>query len=191
MANSPEDQLQTMIANLPEKTGKSLAEWKAHLTSEGLSVNREIMAHLKGDHGVSHGYANLVSQLFRRGDEVTATAPGSGEALVAAQYAGPKADLQPIHDAIMKAVEGFGSDVELAPKKAYVSLRRSKQFGLVQPSTRTRVDVGLKFSDRAPEGRLEAAGSWNSMVTHRVRLGSVDEVDDELVEWLRAAYEEA
>lgn len=191
MPPSPEEQLRKMIANLPEKTGRSLEEWIAHLASEGLSVNREIMAHLKGDHGVSHGYANLVSQMARRGDQVTATAQGTDDELVDAQYAGPKAELRPIHDAIMTAVRGFGADVELAPKKAYVSLRRSKQFGLVQASTRTRVDVGLKFADRAAGDRLESAGSWNRMVTHRVRLMSVAEVDDELVSWLRAAYEEA
>jgi len=191
MAPSPDEQLQTMIANLPEKTGKSLEQWTAHLKKRGLSAHREIMAELKGEHGVSHGYANLVSQMVRRGDEVTATATGTADELVAAQYAGAKADLEPIHDAIMAAVRGFGSDVDVSPKKAYVSLRRSKQFALVQPSTRTRVDVGLKFGDRVPKGRLEAAGSWNSMVTHRVRLESVDEVDGELIGWLKAAYEEA
>lgn len=190
MSSSPNAQLQKMIANLPEKTGKSLEAWTVHLKKSGLAVNKEIMAHLKGEHGVSHGYANLISQMVRRGDEVQAAVSGTGDDLVAAQYAGGKADLKPIHDAIMKAVAGFGSDVELAPKKAYVSLRRTKQFGLVQPSTRTRVDVGLKLKDRMPEGRLEDAGSWNAMVTHRVRLASIDDVDAELIGWLRDAYEE-
>jgi hypothetical protein len=180
-----------MIANLPDKTGKSLEEWVAHLNGLGLAANRDIMAHLKGDHGVSHGYANLISQMARRGDEVSATAPGTADALVEAQYTGAKAALKPIHDAIMTAVRGFGPDVEVAPKKSYVSLRRSKQFALVQPSTKTRVDVGLKFADRPAGDRLESAGGWNSMVTHRVRVTSADEVDDELVGWLREAYDEA
>lgn len=88
-------------------------------------------------------------------------------------------------------MRGFGSDVEFAPKKAYVSLRRSKQFALVQPSTKTRVDVGLKLRDAAPEGRLEASGSFNAMVSHRVRVESPAEVDAELIGWLRKAYDEA
>ncbi len=187
MTPSPDDQLASMVANLPEKTGRSLEEWTRHLRKAGLGAHKEIMAHLKGEHGVTHGYANLISQLARK----TAEGGGGEDDLVGAQYAGGKEVLRPIYDRLVQAVGTFGSDVELAPRKAYVSLRRSKQFGLVQPSTRTRVDVGLKLRDRAPDGRLEASGNWNSMVSHRVRVSSVDEVDAELIGWLREAYDEA
>ena len=81
--------------------------------------------------------------------------------------------------------------MEIAPKKAYVSLRRNKQFGLIQPSTKTRLDVGLNLSDAAADGRLEQSGSFNSMVSHRVRLSQAGEVDEELIGWLRQAYEAA
>ena len=91
----------------------------------------------------------------------------------------------------MAAVESFGDDVELAPRKAYVSLRRRKQFGLVQPSTKTRVDLGIQLVGVDPKGRLEASGSFNSMVSHRVRISAAAEVDDELVSWLRQAYDAA
>ena len=86
---------------------------------------------------------------------------------------------------------GFGSDVELAPKKAYVSLRRTRQFGLIQPSTNTRLDLGLNLKGVAPNRRLEASGSFNAMCTHRVRLESVSEVDAEVIGWLRQAYDAA
>jgi hypothetical protein len=89
------------------------------------------------------------------------------------------------------AVEAFGDDIELAPKKAYVSLRRAKQFGIVQPSTKTRVDVGINLKGVDPGGRLEASGSFNAMVSHRVRVSDAAEVDDELIGWLRDAYEAA
>jgi hypothetical protein len=91
----------------------------------------------------------------------------------------------------MAAATGFGDDVEATPKKGYVSLRRATQFATLHPSTKTRFDVGLKLKGVAPEGRLEAAGSWNAMMTHRVRLGSAAEVDAELLGWLRRAYEGA
>jgi hypothetical protein len=110
--------------------------------------------------------------------------------LVAAQYAG-KEELRPIYDAIAKAVQGFGNDVELAPKKAYVSLRRARQFGLVQPSTKTRVDIGIQLKGVAPGERLEKSGSFNAMVSHRVRLSEAGEVDNELVGWLKDAYDAA
>lgn len=72
-----------------------------------------------------------------------------------------------------------------------LSLRRSKQFGLIQPSTATRVDVGLNLKGTAPKGRLEASGSFNSMCTHRVRLEAAKDVDAELIGWLRKAYDNA
>ncbi len=99
--------------------------------------------------------------------------------------------MRPIYEAIIEAVQAFGEDVELAPKKSYVSVRRSKQFAILQPSTKTRFDVGINLKDTPPSGRLETSGSFNSMVSHRVRLESLDGVDAELVGWLRSAYEGA
>ena len=120
----------------------------------------------------------------------TADSPKTEDDLVAAQYEG-KESLRPIYEALIEAITDFGDDVVISPKKAYVSLRRNKQFGLVQPSTKTRVDVGLNLGDVAADGRLENAGSFNSMVSHRVRLSSADDVNQELIDWLRLAYDGA
>jgi hypothetical protein len=86
-------------------------------------------------------------------------------------------------------VHKFGKDVEISPKKAYVSLRRNKQFALVQPTTATRVDVGINLKGTAPTQRLESSGSFNAMVSHRVRVANTAEVDSELLGWLKKAYE--
>ena len=187
MSPKPEDAIATMVANLKEKTGKSLDDWLKLVKKSGLSKHGEIVSMLKADHGLGHGYANLVAQSHLK----TGAISRSGDDLVAEQYAGPKAALEPIYDAIVAAVTKFGGDVEISPKKGYVSLRRSKQFALVQPSTATRVDVGIQLKGRAPEGRLEASGSFNAMVTHRVKLSSLAEVDKALIGWLKAAYDAA
>jgi len=99
--------------------------------------------------------------------------------------------LKPAYDAVREAILGFGDDVEPSPKKAYVSFRRKKQFVLVQPSTATRLDVGLNLKGVEPSGRLESAEGFNAMCTHRVRVESAGAVDAELVAWLRRAYEAA
>ena len=187
MTPTPEEMEATMIANLAEKTGKTLEEWMEIARGTGLDKHGQIVKQLKAEQGLTHGYANLVAHHTLKAG---ASAPSEDD-LVAAQYAGPKADLKPIYDALAEAVGSFGDDVELAPKKSYVSLRRSKQFGLIQPSTKTRVDVGIKLADTPPGERLESSGSFNQMVSHRVRLTSVDDVDNELTGWLRAAYEQA
>jgi hypothetical protein len=89
---------------------------------------------------------------------------------------------------LLAAVHKFGTDVQVSPKKAYVSLRRSKQFAIIQPSTATRLDVGINLKGTAPTPRLEASGSFNAMVSHRVRVSKLGEVDKELLGWLKAAY---
>ena len=182
-----EEQTASMIANLPEKTGKPLDAWLKIVTKAKLAKHGEIVAMLKADHGMTHGFANLVAH------KALASDAGSAESddLVAAQYAGPKSALKPVYDKLVGIVEGFGKDIELSPKKAYVSLRRSKQFGLIQPSTATRMDLGVNLKGTAPKGRLEASGSWNAMVSHRVKLASVADVDAEVKAWLRQAYDAA
>lgn len=183
---TPEEGLASMIANLKEKTGKSLDDWLKIAKASKLAKHGEIVKHLKTEHGLTHGYANLVAHKQLGSDAGSAE---SGDDLVASQYAGAKAALKPIHDAIMKIVQSFGGDVEAAPKKAYVSLRRSKQFAIVQPSTATRLDLGLNMKGVKPAGRLEASGSFNSMVSHRVRLEKVGDVDADVKKWLKEAYE--
>jgi len=182
---TPDQQYQSMLENLPARTGKSLADWLGVLGGSGLEKHGQLVAHLKTEHGVTHGFANLIVTEFRN------RGAGSGDDPVAAQYSGAKEGLRPMYDAVIAEVGKFGRDVEIAPKKSYVSLRRRRQFGLVQPSTRTRVDVGLNLPGVEPAGRLETSGSFNAMVTHRVRVADPGDVDRELIGWLREAYERA
>ena len=184
--SSADDAITSMIANLETKTGKSLAQWVALARKSGATKHGQIISHLKDEHGLGHGYANLVATEALGG----LSAPSEGDA-VAAQYAGAKAALLPIYEALIAEIKQFGSDVEIAPKKANVSLRRKKQFALIQPSTATRVDVGINLKGVAPAGRLEQSGSFSAMVSHRVRLDKKGDVDRELIGWLKRAYEEA
>ena len=185
MAQSPEDMAASMVANMPEKTGKSMDQWLKIAKAAKLEKHGEIVKHLKAEHGLGHGYANLVAHTLKQDGVQVSDDP------IAEQYAGVKAELKPIYDAIMKHVEKFGKDVEISPKKGYVSLRRNKQFALIQPSTKTRVDVGLNLKGEPATARLENSGSFSAMVTHRVRIEGKGEVDKELVGWLREAYTRA
>ncbi|MEM8685053.1 MAG: DUF4287 domain-containing protein [Pseudomonadota bacterium] len=185
MPKSPEEMAEAMIANMKDKTGKTLPQWLALVNKTGLEKHGLIVKHLKSDHGMTHGFANLVAHKALKSDAGSADTD-----LVAAQYSGPKADLKPIYDAIIKAARACG-DIEVSPKKAYVSLRRSKQFAIVQPSTRTRVDLGLNLKREAPTERLEASGSFNAMVSHRVRLEKPSDVDNAVKGWIKKAWREA
>ena len=183
---SPEEMAASMKANLKEKTGKTLPQWLKITKAAKLEKHGQIVKFLKTEHGMTHGFANLVAHETLGG--IPSAASGDDE-LVKSQYAGAKSELRPIYDALVAAVKKLGKDVDVSPKKSYVSLRRNKQFAIIQPSTKTRVDLGLNLKGTKPSKRLEAAGSFNSMVTHRVRVTDKKEVDAELKKWLKAAYE--
>lgn len=177
MVSSPEDQLATMIANIPEKTGKPLSEWIGLIAASGHEKHGAILKFLKDEYSVTHGFANLIASKARdTGQEVD---------LVATQYSGDRATLLPLHDRIIEYVKTLGDDVEIVPKKASVSLRRKKQFALITPATKTRIDLGLALKGDNPTVRLEV---YNAMCSHRVRLTSQTDFDSEVEVWIKDAY---
>lgn len=175
--------LQTMIANMPEKTGESLDEWKNILRSESFEKHSEAVNFLKNEHGVSHGFANTIVRLSQEDDT-------SEQDLVSNQYKG-KESLIPIYERLIETVSEFGADVIIVPKKTTVSIKTKKQFALIKPATKTRIDLGLKLTDLEPNGRLEPSGPFGTMCTHRVQLKLTDEIDEELKSWLKQAYEQS
>ena len=181
---SIDDATRTQIANLEKRSGRSMDELVALVRTSGPEKHGQIVAWLKSEHGLGHGDANLVAITALRGSVVDQ----DHDALVDAMYAGPKAALRPFHDRVIALAQGFGDDVELAPKQAYVSLRRRKQFGTVGPASGGRLEIGLNLKGEPAGGRLEPT---SGMCTHRVRLTSPEELDDEVVGWLREAYDRA
>jgi hypothetical protein len=181
--NPVDKAMQTMLANLPEKTGKSLAEWQAYLSKQTFTKFSDAVKHLKEVHGITHGFANTIVHLSQN-------AGSDDDDLLAAQFAG-KEEVKAWYEAVHKHISAFGTDVDFSIKKAYVSLRRKKQFGLLQPSTKARLDVGINLKDVAPAGKLEKSGSFSSMCTHRWRVESASDVSPELISHLKAAYDQA
>ncbi len=186
MAKSPDEIAATMIANLKDKTGKTMQQWLKITRASRLGKHGEIVKLLKSEHGVTHGFANLIAHETLKA--IAGGATVTGDELVDQQYAGPKADLLPIYKSLIAGIRKFGKDIEIAPKKAYVSIRRNKQFAIIQPSTKTRVDVGINLKGTKPTDRLEASGSFNTMVSHRVRVEDKKQIDKELLTWLKDAY---
>jgi predicted transport protein len=187
MPTTPDQMGAAIVANLPRKTGRTLEEWIALVRAEGPERRKERVEWLKREHKLGHVTAEtIVARAEQPGDYT----PPTGAELLAAQFAGPKAALRPVYDRLAQAVQTLGSDVQLDPRKTYVSLIRERQFGIIQASTKTRLDLGLKLRGAAPTDRLRAAGSFGSgSMSHRVALTAPRDVDEELLGWLRAAYE--
>ena len=175
------------VKNLEEKTGKSIDEWISLANNCGFEKHGEILNHLKTTYGLGHGYANLVVHYAKQSH---AGAVENTDDLVTAQYKG-KENLKPWYDKLVTEIKKLGSDVEISPKKAYVSFRRKKQFAIIQPSVKTRLDVGLNLKGVAPDSTLEAAGTWNSMCSHRAKIEEEKTINEDLFRWIREAYEQA
>jgi len=175
--------LKTMINNMPEKTGKSLDEWKKILKTKSFEKHSEGVKYLKTAHSVTHGFANTIVTLSKEDDN-------SSEDLVAAQYKG-KEDLIPIYQQLIKYVKSLGSDVTTTPKKGSVSIIRKRQFVLIKPATKTRIDLGFKLKDKPMTDRLENSGPFGTMCTHRVRISESADVNSELKGWIKEAYEKS
>ena len=101
-----------------------------------------------------------------------------------------KEHLKPIYDKLISEIQGFGNDIEIAPKKAYVSLRRQKQFATLNPVTKTRFEIGINLKGQAPKGKLEAEKP-NAMCSHKIKLAELQDIDQEVLDWLKTAYENA
>ncbi len=175
--------LQTMIDNMPEKTGKSLQEWKKILQTKNFTKHLEAVKFLKESHGVTHGFANTIVALSKEEE----TTP---EDLIVQQYQG-KEILLPLYKKLIATVVNFGSEVIITPKKGSVSLIRKKQFALIKPATKSRIDLGLKLTGKPLTARLQNSGPFGTMCTHRVQLTSTEEIDGELINWLTEAYDKA
>jgi hypothetical protein len=181
--------LETQLANIEKRTGKSLAALAAIVTKSGLTKHGEIRDMLKRDLGMGHGDANTLVHVVLKSDGASAATGKSRDAVLDEIYAGPKEALRPIHDKVMAGIETFGP-FEIAPKKGYVSLRGKKQFAMVGPATKSQVEIGLNMKDVKPTARLVAVPP-GGMCQYKVRLGDVREVDAELLGWLRRAYDAA
>jgi hypothetical protein len=181
--------VQTQIDNIQKKTGKSLAELAALAQKSGLAKHGELRDMFKEKLGLGHGDANaLVHAIFN--SDGTRAAQGKGEDAVLDEiYSGAKAGFRPIHEALMKQINKFG-EFEIAPKKGYVSLRRKKQFAMIGPKTNTRFEVGINAKDFKKNARL-AEQPAGSMCNYIVVLTDANEVDAELVAWIKTAYEGA
>ncbi len=181
--------IQTQLDNIQKKTGKSLEELAAIVRKSGLTKHGEIRDYLKRELGLGHGDANTLVHTILQSDGQRAAEGKSEDALLDEIYAGAKAHMRPIHERLMKEINTFG-ELEVVPKKGYVSLRRKKQFVMIGPKTNTRFEVGINARDLKKNPRLLEQPK-GSMCNYIVNVTDIREVDSELVAWIKSAYEGA
>ena len=180
---------ETQLMNIQAKTGKTLAEIRATIEKSGLKKHGEIRQMLIDQFGLGYGDANALVHfaLMSDGQSAAQATGASIEDALAGIYTGSKENLKPIHDKLMLAIDNLGS-FEIVSKKGYVSLRRKKQFAMIGPASKGRVEVGLNIKGVEATNRLSALPP-GGMCQYKVYLTSMDEVDTELIAWVKQAYE--
>src|SRR6185437_1612204 len=138
-----EEGIATQIRNIEARYGKTMAQWSAIVAASGLTRHQDVVGLLKTEHGLPHGAAHRVSLTVRQQPGPGQPGPAATGDPVSALYTGRKASLRPLHEALMTAVLALGDDVEVVPRKGYLSLHRGRQFAMIQPSGAGRIDVGL------------------------------------------------
>ncbi len=169
---------------LKERTGEDVDAWNRRIKKERFNDENALRAWLT-DQGVT-GYARslLVMERFGYPDFFLASA----DELVEGQYA-DRPHLRPIFNAIIDAAAGLG-DVTIQTRKTYVSLVSPRRtFARVQPTTKNRVDLGLRLDGEKPGGRLQPSKIHETMRL-QISFTTRDEVDSEALDWLQRAYDQ-
>lgn len=181
---------QAYLDNIKAKTGKTPQDFKKLATEKGLLKEGvkagEFVAWLKGNFNLGHGHAMAIYASIKGRKENKLSLDES----ISQHFKGTKSDWHSLFDSLMKFVNEFGDDLSISPTKNYLSiLRGTRKMAIVQIST-SRIDVGIKLKGVPPTSRFEKAGSWNTMMTHRVRITDKKQLNNELKNWLRSAYEQ-
>ncbi|OGN74845.1 MAG: hypothetical protein A2X25_15465 [Chloroflexi bacterium GWB2_49_20] len=181
----------TQIKNIETKTGKTLDELTLLIQNSGLTQHGQIRDFLIQEFKLGYGDANMLVHYALQSDgQSAAGASGASLQEITSQiFAGKTETQRQIHDRVMLEVEKFGK-FEIAPKKTYLSLRRKRQFAMLGPASKNRVEVGLNMKGLAGTDRLVLLPA-GGMCQYKVFLNNPNQVDAELLGWLRQAYDSA
>jgi hypothetical protein len=186
--------VQKWLVELPAKTGRSLDDWLHLIEQEGPATESERRAWLKAQHGLgTNGASWLAERSVGKGaeDSDPELYLQAAERYVDEMFAGGRAGLRPVYDELLKRGLGLAKDVKACPGKTIVPLYRNHVFAQIKPATRTRIDLGFALQDTRATGRLIDTGgrAKGDRITHRIPIGTLDDIDAEVMAWLHKAYE--
>lgn len=187
MAKDSQRLEQEFISTAREKTGRGVPEWMAIISTSGLSKPNEILKWLKEQHGLNHLQANFLSGIYLNDGQ-----PVFDYAVLFEKLFAGKADLLPVYQALEQQIQATFSDVELIPTKAYISIEAKRIFACAT-MMKSSMRLGLDLGDAPFEGRVQKAKGLGAMpnLTHMIEISSASEVDAEVVDLLKAAYQHA
>lgn len=184
---SPADMMNSVTDSMKERTGKTLEEWVAAVQFTGIDpLDQKAVRNWLREQGVLQNSQWAIADAAAR---AAGWERSSVEGYIDSQYTGEKAALRPIFDALREIIEGLGEDVVVEGRGGYTPFVRKRQFAAIQASTKTRVDLGLRFKD-APDSPSLSTSSLPGQSTHKLGLTSFEQITDEVKVLIRLAYEQ-
>ncbi|HTQ62146.1 MAG TPA: DUF5655 domain-containing protein [Candidatus Solibacter sp.] len=188
--------VQKWVAELKEKTGRTLEEWIALARSEGPKEGQARREWLMKKHKMGTNSARWISDRVagKGGEEDSPEAYlKTAVVYVEEQYAGAKAKLRPIYEELLRMGRSVGTDVKACPCKTMVPLYREHVFAQIKPTTNTRIDLGFAlthFKGKLPKRLIDTGGmAKKDRITHRIEIRAAREIDGEVRKWLKTAYD--
>jgi hypothetical protein len=187
MPKGPQEMMQAVISNLPEKTGKSLDEWIALVTKDGPPGKKERIQWLKDVQKLGH----VTAQIIVANIEGQGVVYDNPQKLVDELFGEPSQNLRQIYEKILESIQSLPG-AKPKPCKTYIPLYHRRQFAMVKPVGSTHVELSLALGAEAPaNGRLIPTKSRDAWMSHVVKLSASKDVNDEVREWLEKAYANA
>jgi hypothetical protein len=185
---------QKWIAELKDKTGRSLDEWLTVIKKKGPKDEKARREWLKLEQSLGTNYSSwLAERAAGKGAEIGDPDEylKAAEGYVEKMFSGPKAELRPLYNALLKLGLSIGKDVKACPCQTIVPLYRKHVFAQIKSTTRTRIDFGFALGDTKAKGRLIDTGGFakKDRITHRIEIRSLKDIDAEVKQWLKAAYD--
>lgn len=158
-ADSPQDMLAAVASSLKERTGSTLTEWMGRVRAAGLDPldQKGVRLWLKTA-GVGQNSAWAIADAAAR---EAGFVPPSLDAAINAQFAGARAPLRPLFDAVRQVAIDLGPDVRLEPRSSYIPFIRHRQF-LAIKSTGRASRWGCACPNPHPCRRCSRRGAWVS-----------------------------
>jgi hypothetical protein len=185
---------QKWVADLKEKTGRSLDQWLTLVKKSGLKDEKSRREWLKQEHGLGTNSAGWIAERAE-GKGAETDDPNkyleAAEGYVDTMFAGGKASLRPIYEQLLKLGLSIGKEAKACPCQTIVPLYRNHVFAQIKPTTQTRIDMGFALGDMKPKGKLIDTGGFGKKdrITHRIPITSLKDIDEEVKHWLKVAYD--
>jgi len=186
---------QKWVAELKQKTGRTLDEWIKFIKKEGPPTEQARRDWLKEQHKLGTNSAWwLAERSVGKGEESSDSNAylKAAEKYVDKMFAGKKEQLRPLYDALLKLGLSMGKDTKACPCQTIVPLYRNHVFAQIKPTTQTRIDFGLALGDtkKTPKRLIDTGGfAKKDRITHRFEITSLKDIDDEVKKWLKVAYD--